>query len=205
MFTEDQLLLIRKLQSSDLTLHSDATGSVVRKTDKLRKRILYYALVVRHPEAQISPLPLAEILNSEHTNVEITHFLSKLSYNLKKVLNKQTTVSHVEIDFSWPMLYSVCHSFNIYTLDLYLKDCWGKISQDEIGTHPINTVIHIICSAHIMHRFSYKIDRELCNKPKKETKRFIMFVMARLISCKTLDEFIKINYLHHCVCYVFPV
>lgn len=30
MFTEDQLLLIRKLQSNDLTLHLDATGSVVR-------------------------------------------------------------------------------------------------------------------------------------------------------------------------------
>ena len=41
MFTEDQLLLIRKLQSSDLTLHSDATGSVVRKIDKLRKLINY--------------------------------------------------------------------------------------------------------------------------------------------------------------------
>ena len=40
MFTGDQLLLIRKLQSSDLTLHLDATGSVVRKIDKLHKRIM---------------------------------------------------------------------------------------------------------------------------------------------------------------------
>ena len=102
-------------------------------------------------------------------------------------LNKQTTVSHWEVDFSWPMLHSVCRSFNIQTFDMYLKDCWEKISQDEIGIHPINTEIHI-CSAHIMHRFSYKIERKLCNKPKKETKLFIIFLMARLISCTTLDE-----------------
>ena len=93
------------------------------------------------------------------------------------------------------------HTNNIQTLDLYLKDCWENISQDEIGTHPINTVIHI-CSAHIMHRFSYKIERKLCNKPKKETKHFIMFVMARLISTTLMNW---INYLHRCVCYVFPV
>ena len=107
MHTENKLLLLRKLQSNDLTLHLDATGSIVRKIEKFHKRILYYALVVRHPEAQISPLPLAEMLTSELTNVEITHFLSKWSYNLKKVLNKQTTISHVEVDFSWPMLHSV--------------------------------------------------------------------------------------------------
>ena len=123
MHIKDQLLLLRKLQSNDLTLHLDATGSIVRKIEKFHKRILYYALVVRHPEAQISPLPLAEMLTSEHTNVEITHFLSKWSYNLKKDLNKQTTISHVEVDFSWPMLHSVCNCFNTQSLDLYLKDC----------------------------------------------------------------------------------
>ena len=123
MHTEEQLLLVRKLQSNDLTLHLDATGSIVRKIDKFHKRIMYYALVAIHPEAQISPLPLAEMLTNEQTNVEITH----------------------------------------------------------------NIVIHI-CSAHIMHRFSYKIERKLLSKPPKETKRFLMFVMARLISCTSLDE-----------------
>ena len=39
-----------------------------------------------------------------------------------------------------------------------------------------------------MHRFSYKIERKLCSKPSKHTKRFLMFVMARLISSTSLDE-----------------
>ena len=162
-------------------MHLDATGSVVRKIDKLHKRILYYALVVRHPEAQTSPVPLAEMLSSEHTNVEITHFLTKWLYNMKKILNIETILTQVEVDFSWPMLHSVCNSFNTQTLDNYLQICWGRISPNGICMYPLKTMLHI-CSAHIMNRFSYKIERNLIERPNKETKRFIMFIMAHLTS-----------------------
>ena len=56
-----------------------------------------------------------------------------------------------------------------------------------IGNNGIKTVIHI-CSAHIMHRFSYRIERKLTKRPSKETKRVIMFIMARITSCTTLEE-----------------
>ena len=56
-----------------------------------------------HPEAKTSPIPLADMISSEHTNVEIGHFLSKWFYNVKKVLNKDTIITHVEVDFSWAM------------------------------------------------------------------------------------------------------
>ena len=112
-------------------MHSDATGSVVRKIDKLYKRILYYALVVRHPEVQTSPVPLAEMLSSEHTNVEITHFLTKWLYNMKKIIYKETILTQVEVDFSWPMLHSV-NSFNTQTLDNYLQICWEILSPKSV-------------------------------------------------------------------------
>ena len=60
MHTEEQILLIKKLQPGNLILHLDATGSIVRKIDKFHKRILYYALTVKHPEAKTSPIPLAD-------------------------------------------------------------------------------------------------------------------------------------------------
>ena len=107
MHTEEQILLIKILQPGNLILYLDATGSIVRKIDKFHKRILYYALTVKHPEAKTSPIPLAEMTSSEHTNVEIAHFLSKWFYNVKKVLNKATILTHVEVDFSWAMLHSV--------------------------------------------------------------------------------------------------
>ena len=123
LHTEEQILLIKRLHPGNLTLHLDATGSIVRKIEKFHKRILYYALTVKHPEAKTSPVPLAEMISSEHTNVEIAHFLSKWFYNVKKVLNKSTILTHVEVDFSWAMLHGVCNCFNTQTLDMYSNAC----------------------------------------------------------------------------------
>ena len=64
MYTEEQILQFRNPQQNNLILHLDATGSVIRKIDKIHKQILYYALVVRHPEAHTSPVPLAEMLSA---------------------------------------------------------------------------------------------------------------------------------------------
>ena len=47
------------------------------------------------------------------------------------------------------------------------------------------TVIHI-CSAHIIHRFSHKLNYTL--RADKETKRRILFVMARLINSISFKE-----------------
>ena len=80
MYSEEQMLLLKHFKWDKITLHFDATGSVVRKIDKEQKTFLYYALTVRHPNAIISPIPLAEMLSSDHTNVEISHFLNKWLY-----------------------------------------------------------------------------------------------------------------------------
>ena len=88
MYTEEQILLLKRIKLDDLILHLDATGSIVRKIDKEQKSFLYYALTIRHPEAKLSPIPLAEMLSSDQTNVEISHLLNKWLYSVRKVLNR---------------------------------------------------------------------------------------------------------------------
>ena len=123
MYCEDQILLLKHFNWGEITLHLDATGSVVRKIDKEQKKFLYYAITIKHPEAK-SPIPIAEMLTSDHTNVEISHFLSKWLYAAKQVLNKEFIPAHIEIDFSWAMLHGVCRSFNQVNLVEYLTSCW---------------------------------------------------------------------------------
>ena len=84
----------------------------MRKIDKEQKLFLYYALTIIHPEAKLRPIPLAEILSSDQTNVEMSHFLTKWIYTDGKVLNTEFTIPLIEIDFSWAMLHSICQSFN---------------------------------------------------------------------------------------------
>ena len=188
LYSEEQILLLKLFQSKRIFLHLDATGSVVRKLDKGQNKFLYYALTIRHPEAKISPIPLAEMLSSDHTNVEITHFLNRWQYTAKKVLNKEFTPTHVEVDFSLAMLHSTCQSFNHENFENYLKSCWQisktswQISESKLLP---KTVIHI-CTAHIMHRFSYKLDRTM--RVHKNTKKILLFAMARLVNSTTLEE-----------------
>ena len=47
------------------------------------------------------------------------------------------------------------------------------------------SVLHI-CSAHFLHRISYKLGHTM--KTKKYTKGTFMFIMARLIACTNFDE-----------------
>ena len=65
--------------------------------------------------------------------------------------------AQVEVDFSLPMLHSVCNSFNTQT-QLFTNLLNG------ICIHLLKTLLHI-CSAHIMNRFSYKIERNLTERP----------------------------------------
>ena len=184
MYSEDQILILKHFNWGNITLHLDATGSVVRKLDKEQKTFQYYAITIKHPEAKISPIPLAEML-SDHTNVEISHFLSKWLYDANKILNKQFNPAHIEIDFSWAMLHSTCRSFNQISLEEYLTSCWKMNATNNFPTIYSKTIIHL-CSAHIMHRFSFKLDRIM--KIPKETKRIILFVMARIIDCESFEE-----------------
>ena len=86
------------------------------------------------------------------------------------------TPAHIEVDFSWAMLHSACQSFNHENLENYLKSCWQitnislQISESKIQP---KTVIHI-CTAHIMHRFSYKLDRTM-RVQKKHQEDFTFY------------------------------
>ena len=197
LHTEEQISIIKKIPSENFTLHLDATGSVIRKLDKTHKSSLYYALTIKHPFSKVSPIPLAEMISSDQTNVEITNFLLKWRYNVKKVLKKDITPTHIEVDFSWPMLHSTCNAFNSQSLEIYLTNCWERLHHSDSEVNSINSIIHI-CSA--MHRFSYKLEKKSLLKPTKRTKRIIMYIMARLTSSTTLEDISQFSLL--CACLV---
>ena len=87
LHSEEQIFLLKLLNEQRLILHLDATCSVVRKMEKSQNAILYYAISVKNPEARVCPaVPLAEMLSSAHTNVEITLFLTNAyTYSINKV------------------------------------------------------------------------------------------------------------------------
>ena len=186
MYCEEQLFFLKLIEKSKLKLHLDATGSVVRKLDRDEKNFLYYALTLQHPIAKISPIPLAEMLTNEQTNVEITHFLNRWYYDVRRILNRDICPSQVEVDFSWALLHSICKIFNRQHLEDYLNTCWQYIQTSQTEKYWDKSILHI-CSAHLMNRISYKLEHTM--KIKKSIKRIFMFLMARLVACTNIGEF----------------
>ena len=102
----------------------------------------------------------------------------------KKVTNKLIVPNHIEVDYSWAMLHSVCNSFCKETLENYLNT-WQYIQTHSSSTNSLKTIIHI-CTAHVMNRFNYKLGHNF--QLDKQRKQKIMFIMARMVSCTVFDE-----------------
>ena len=119
------------------------------------KLIYYYAITLQHPVYCTSPLPVAEMISSDHGTAEITHFLNKWVLTCKAILHKGLNIDQIEMDYSWAIMHSTCLAFNKLSTALYLCKCW-KIVSDKTSTKiNIPTILHL-CSAHIMHQISYK-------------------------------------------------
>ena len=117
--------------------------AVFRKIDRDQIFFIYYALTLKHTMINISPIPLAEMLTSNHTNVEITHFLHKWSYDVKSVLNHEICRAHIEVDFSWVTLHSICRIFNKEQLEYYIDACWDFIHNSPQKFVKNRSVLHL--------------------------------------------------------------
>ena len=65
------------------------------------------------------------------------------------------------------------------------------VRSGNIVCNSINSILHI-CFAHIMHRFSHKVQRKGSLMANKSTKKVFMYVMARLTICTHFEELDKI-------------
>ena len=126
LYTEDQINVLRTIKNTRITIHLDATGSVIRRIEGSQQKVFYYALTVQHPTYSTSPVPLAEMISSGHTSAEISYFLHKWSIDIKKTLGSVTNIGQIELDYSWALIHSVCNVFLKSDIDCYLDICWNK-------------------------------------------------------------------------------
>ena len=73
-------------------------------------------------------------------------------------ITNNLTIKKVEMDFSWAFIHSTCLAFNKYNILNYLESCW-EFAINNKNFSAATTVLHI-CSAHIMHRISYNLEKK---------------------------------------------
>ena len=84
-FTEGSLRWFQEIFFRDW-IFIDATGFRSLNVPGYKK-LLYYALVTRHPFDSYPPLPVAEYITTDQTNDFIYLFLSQIQKNLLSLLN----------------------------------------------------------------------------------------------------------------------
>ena len=195
LYSQNQIALFKLFQKKDIVLNLDATGSLISKPSKVTNKIYYYALTLQHPEFCISPIPVAEMISSDHGTAEISHFLNKWVLTSKLVLHKALNITQVEMDYSWAMMHSTCIAFNKISIMSYLDKCWEFVDNLK-SKLDITTVLHL-CSAHIMHRVSYNLDKRY--KIDKRLKHVILHVLGTMVQSTKINE---IDLLFESLCYL---
>ncbi|XP_028988701.1 uncharacterized protein LOC114845072 isoform X2 [Betta splendens] len=194
LYTESGIQILTKhlKKSAPITLHLDATGSVVQKIPDQDKRVLYYALVLPGMGKDKPPLPVAELISNSHSIPTISYWL--MEFRRKLCYATKRRIAQIETDHSWALINSVLLSFNKENISVYLDRAFESIYSSTLQKIPAFTVVHI-CSAHIMKTVAQAFGKKTADKGIKE---YASFTFACLLNCTAMDEALDIFY-HMCV------
>lgn len=90
-----------------------------------------YALVLKDPN--LPPLPVAEMLTTKHTGLNIKHFIERFLLNIGNSFSK-FHCSRVEVNFSWTMIHGCIEAFDKITFLSYLEKAWQYCEDGDEST-----------------------------------------------------------------------
>ena len=163
----------------------DTTGLLFRDV-KPYKRLLYYAVTVRHPFPGKPPLPVAEYITSDHFKDFLKFFISHVNKYVRSMPSHSSPnfPKIIALDFSLAIAVAVLDSFNKINLLDYLDKCYKTLNKER--EEYLNT-ISVISSGHLIRAIKrFTENAVLCCK-NKTLKNFCMKIMGRLIMSKQFE------------------
>ena len=163
----------------------DATGSLFCDV-KSYKRLLYYAITVRHPLSEKPPLPVAEYITSNHSKDHLVFFISHVNKYVRSMTSHSSPIfpKIIVLAFSLAIVEGVLDSFNKINLLGYLDKCY-KILKEEREEY-LNT-IPVICSGLLIHAIKRFTENPVPCFKNKTLKIFWMKIMGRMIMTKQFE------------------
>ena len=150
----------------------DVTGLLFRDV-KPYKRLLYYAITVRHPFPGKPPLPVAEYITSDHCKDSLIFFISHVSKYDRSMPSHSLPIfpKIIVLNFSLAIIGAVLDSFNKITLLDYLDKCY-EIWKEEREEY-LNT-ISVICTGHLIRAIKRFTENAVPCCKNKTLKNFCM-------------------------------
>ena len=185
MWIEDQVRLWHRRCGDDIS-YLDATGTIVANHNG--KRVLYYGLVVRHPNEGDPSVPVAEMVTSDQSTGNIRTFLERFRRDESRIYSgRLTSPRQLNTDYSRAILLAVLKEFNNETMETFLQRAFRILTKRGSKKDFELTIPHVGCS-HFMHIAHRKI-KELARSDQNAWYRFNMYCMSLLVNARTLHEF----------------
>lgn len=170
IYSKEQLDICR-IECS-LTLHLDATGSVVRKALESDKRVFYYAGVIKTTKNK-RICPIIEMISCMHDAVSIGNWLANFKLYCLQQSNRWPIVSQVVVDFSFAFINAISIFWNNMPLKVYLQQTFLVLTSKTCLKNDI-VKIHICCS-HFFKVMANDVRKFYVNS---EIKRIIKEILA---------------------------
>ena len=186
LFNEASVRIYHELSKQDI-IYIDATGNLF-SNEKTYNRLLYYAIVIRNPYPQNSPIPVVEYISSQHTAQSIGLMIRKLKERERAIFPKGVTPALVMSDFSMAIINASLREFNNESLGDYFERGFRIVTGKATKAEAEKT-IHHVCSAHMMQLIK-RHAKDLCEKglPTKSQVHIAMRFFGRLLSANTLHD-----------------
>ncbi|CAB3979111.1 kDa in NOF-FB transposable element [Paramuricea clavata] len=200
LFNEASVRLYHELANYD-TVYIDATGKLFSDEGlHERGRLLYYAMVMRHPYPKFPPIPIVEYITSVHTIDSIRLMLRTLKEKEKEVfpnLSLYTTPALVMADFNMAIINACVREFTGETVQEYLTRGYDIINGDARKEDAEKTIFHV-CAAHMLKLNKFHAQK-LQEKGKQDSSQIHIAnrFFGRLLCCSTLQEmrkFVSLGY-----------
>lgn len=170
-----------------ITLHVDATGTVMKPCKGIEKRTYLYSAVTHIKEKRMV-IPILDYLSACHTWVHIDRCLESINVHLHNICErkkiKHPIITRVVTDMSFALLKAVTFNMNRMGLEDYLNTIYRCIVNKQ-NTSPIKVLV-TLCYSHNMKRASDLLSRK---KVPKHVRQLFLHGLANLSSSQTVLEF----------------
>lgn len=185
LHSADQLQMFADVTKMTSVLHLDATGSIIKKSEYVRKQLYLMSAVLDSPQKYIPALSLSDCLTEEVRMEDVEFWLRKIRCDISRLHSirfntMESAPSVIVMDFSWVFIHASLSVFCGTTIVPYLYFIYNKGLGNPDSFTP--GCVIFACSSHFIARAARNMNRFFSNNERSQRNMMLRCIAGRLMS-----------------------